>query len=372
MSKRSKGARLWLKPGYSKDGYESGSVWVIKDGNHRESTGCAAGDREGAEKCLADYIARKYSPERSNSRSPAAIPVADVLMIYGEDKEKGQARPKELWMRIDALAGWWGDKTLAEVNGSNCRAYAASRGSMSAARRELEDLRAAINHHRREGLCSEIIGVWLPEKSMPRLRWLTRQEAAKLLFAAWRAKQSGWKDGGKETRRHTGRHLARFILVGLYTGTRSGAICGASMKHLNGRGYVDLERGIFYRRAEGAKETKKRQPPATLPPRLLAHMRRWNRLGLCEKAVVEWNGKPVKRVNKAFRVAVEAAGISDVTPHTLRHTAATWLMQNGADIWEAAGYLGMTPQVLETVYGHHHPDHQQGAVAAISKRRTQG
>jgi hypothetical protein len=27
-----------------------------------------------------------------------------------------------------------------------------------------------------------------------------------------------------------------------------------------GRGYLDLERGVFHRRAQGARETKKRQP----------------------------------------------------------------------------------------------------------------
>ena len=32
----------------------------------------------------------------------------------------------------------------------------------------------------------------------------------------------------KRTERAVGRHLARFILIGLYTGTRSGAICGAA------------------------------------------------------------------------------------------------------------------------------------------------
>ena len=36
----------------------------------------------------------------------------------------------------------------------------------AAARRELEDLRAAINHHRREGLCSEIVSVVLPREAM--------------------------------------------------------------------------------------------------------------------------------------------------------------------------------------------------------------
>jgi integrase len=55
-----------------------------------------------------------------------------------------------------------------------------------------------------------------------------------------------------------------------------------------------------------------------------------------------------------------AAGLDeDVIPHTLRHTAATWLMQLGVDMWEAAGYLGMSIKMLEEVYGHHHPDHQK-------------
>jgi hypothetical protein len=48
---------------------------------------------------------------------------------------------------------------------------------------------AAINHHRQEGLCSEVVGVALPEKSQAREGWLTRDQAARLLWAAWRAKQ---------------------------------------------------------------------------------------------------------------------------------------------------------------------------------------
>ncbi|MGA9516954.1 MAG: site-specific integrase, partial [Pseudolabrys sp.] len=57
-----------------------------------------------------------------------------------------------------------------------------------------------------------------------------------------------------------------------------------------------------------------------------------------------------------------------ISPHTLRHTAATWLMQNGVDKWEAAGFLGMSVEMLDRVYGHHHPDHLQDAVRAIGKR----
>jgi hypothetical protein len=111
-----------------------------------------------------------------------------------------------------------------------------------------------------------------------------------------------------------------------------------------GRGHVDLERGIFYRLAIGRRQTKKRQPPVKLPPRLLAHMRRWRRLGLSQAAVVEWNGKPVESVRKGFEAAVRAAGLGPgVTPHVATpHMRNPWLMQRGVNLWDAAGFLGMT------------------------------
>ena len=54
-----------------------------------------------------------------------------------------------------------------------------------------------------------------------------------------------------------------------------------------------------------------------------------------------------------------------VTPHTLRHTAATWLMDDGHSVWKAAGYLGMSAQVLEATYAKHHPDYQIEMVDAF-------
>ncbi len=48
--------------------------------------------------------------------------------------------------------------------------------------------------------------------------------------------------------------------------------------------------------------------------------------------------------------------------------AATWLMQSGVAIWEAAGFLGMSPEVLQNTYGRHHPDYLQGAAAAIGEK----
>jgi integrase len=92
---------------------------------------------------------------------------------------------------------------------------------------------------------------------------------------------------------------------------------------------------MFYRRAKEAVETKKRQPSIRLDSRLLAHLRRWQRLGISMHSVIEWNGKPVRSVRKGFASAVRAAGLRKAaTPHILRHTAATWAMQNGGDPWQ--------------------------------------
>ena len=43
-------------------------------------------------------------------------------------------------------------------------------------------------------------------------------------------------------------------------------------------------------------------------------------------------------------------------------------MQRGVPIWEAAGFLGMSPEVLQDTYGHHNPDHLQGAALAIGQK----
>jgi integrase len=97
-------------------------------------------------------------------------------------------------------------------------------------------------------------------------------------------------------------------------------------------------------------------------------MRRWARLSIAGAHFVEWHGKPVQSVKTGFRRAALLAGLDGVTPHTLRHTAATWLMQAGVPIWEAAGFLGLSPEMIARVYGHHSPAHLQDAARKIGYR----
>lgn len=389
MPRTSKGPRLvWRDKSWKKDGtLRNRAGWFIRDGSTFISAGGGEKGRPGIEneKALAAYIANKYQPAREYGRSSDDVLIADVINVYLNEVAPKHAAPEQTAARLDKILDFFGEKTLSVINGKLCRNYVASRPSEAAARRQLEDLRAAINYYRREGYTTAVPTIPLPEKRGPRERWLTRSEAATLIWAAWRMKQT-WK--GHESGRRTGRHLARFMLVALYTGTRSAAVCRAAIRPTEGRGYMDLDRGVFYRRADGAKRTKKRQPPVRLPDRLLAHLRRWACADLDIKTkgrgksanigrkisqdfVVEWNGKPVGSIKKSFRTARKIAGLGpDVTPHIFRHTAATWLMQAGADLWQAAGFLGMTVDVLIDTYGHHHPDFQADAAEKIAKKHV--
>jgi integrase len=104
-------------------------------------------------------------------------------------------------------------------------------------------------------------------------------------------------------------------------------------------------------------------------------MRRWVRTDAIISHFVEFNGAAVQSVKTGFRSAVRLARLSTeqgkVTPHTLRHTAATWLMQRGADPWKAAGFLGMSVEVLLDTYGHHHPEFLRDAASAITSKPKQ-
>lgn len=378
MPRPAKGPRLWFR----EDRFDrktgklvSSGQYLILDKGKQVATGCAAGEEEAANAALANYILERTGPERK-TRHIEEIDVAEVLDIYDRDARSKQANVRTFDGRITRLGEWWGGKMLSDVNGATCREYAAHRGNAGGARRDLEDLRAAINHHLKEGLHREVVRVTLPDKGEAKTRWLSRSEAARLIWAAWRYRERQRRHRGADrgkvlpTKKRPLQHVARFILIALYTGTRAGAIAAASPYPDEGRSWVDLDAGLYYRLQQGRKATRKRQPPAPLPPHLLAHMRRWKRTTISASHFVEHNGRPVKEVSAGFERAVELAKIEGgVTPHTLRHTAATWLMQNGVEIWEAAGFLGMSEEILRTTYGHHHPDYLKGAAAGFKRKR---
>lgn len=359
MPARKQPARLWLRP--AREGRRA--TWLIIHERRHHSTGCGESDIEGAQEKLEAFLAKlRRREERPTSTPSDKVFISDVVIRYLEAKKQSVARRRELVSRCERLIEWWGDKPLSSVTRHNCMAYAVAQKSQSLARRELEDLRAAINMAIQDGYCREKVIVTLPEKPKSRDRFLTRSEAARLLWTAYSFKE---EQKGVVTEKRPSRHVARFILTALYTASRSARVWRASFDRIEGHPWVDLERGLFFREAPGERAAdNKRAPPIRLPDRLLAHMRRWRKNGA--KYVVEYRGKPADP-KKSYRNTVVRSGLDEkVIRHTLRHTAVTWLMQASVDKWEVSGFAGMSLQTIERTYGHHHPEHQKGVGNAFS------
>ena len=293
------------------------------------------------------------------------VKLADVLQRYAADKIGSVHNPKRMLQRIERLNEFFGNKNMiGGATGEVCRSFVVGRGPV-AARRELEILQAAINHWLKEaGQQKSNVSIWMPSNPRPREQWFTRKEAALMLLTIWRAKR---RNPATKLDERMNEHLARFFLIALYTGTRSSAVFGLRWMPSTDNGWVDLENGLIYREGQRSKRSNKRQTPVKIPPRLLSHLKRWQQQDHSLAGyVVSFNGKPVKSVKTAWNTSKKAAGIPvSHTPHTLRHTRATWLMQRGTPIWEAASSLGMTVQQLERSYGHHHPNFQEAAANAF-------
>lgn len=334
-------------------------VFVVKDAGKEHSTGCGAEDRAGAEAWLAEYLARRFrAPDAP--QTPDEMGIADALAIYASEHAPHAADPARIGYAIEALLQFWGDLKVSAVRGQTCRLYAkkrilyAKRETISdgTIRRELGTLRAAFRYCQEEGYLTQAPVVPLPERPPARDRWLTRSEVAAMLRVA-RADP------------HT-RHLARFILIAVYTGTRKEDILRLQFTPSMTGGHFDLENGVLHRKSLTARKTKKRGTPAKLPRQLLAHARRWERNSI--RYAVEYAGRPVKDIKRAWASVAERAGVTGTSPHTAKHTAITWAMQRGAKLPDAAAFFGTSIQTIESTYFHHHPDFQQSAVAALENR----
>jgi integrase len=346
-----------------------GLVWIIRDGENRASTGCRVGiDDKQAQRKLADYINGKYQPP--TGLGPNLL-IDEVVAAYLTGHADDSPSRDFLVATAKPILKWWSGKRIAEVNKTNCKAYVKWRTSQDrrqhpnskkprvkvsdqTARHDLKTLRQALNWYKSEHDAQMIVPtVTLPKKAAVRRDyWLTRSEVARRLRLARSHGQT--------------RHICRMLLIGVYSGTRPGAILGLRWIPSPLSGWIDLASGTLHRSGSAERETNKRKPPARVHARLLPHLRRWHRLDSKNNIthVVHYLGKGIQKLRRGW---ASVGGRND-GPHICRHTAATWLMQAGVDLYEAAGYLGMTPDTLWETYGHHHPDYQEAASTATNKR----
>lgn len=308
-------------------------VWADGAGRvKRRSTG--ARDRTAGEAALAAFLL-----ERGLTDSPSVVA---ILESYEAERGPNVAAAERVTYAVARLADHFALSTVEDLTSDAIRGYAEARPVRpSTTARELTVLRAALRHAVKRGRLQVAPSIELPPQAPPRERWLTRKEATKLLTACHLP------------------HLRLFVLLGLNTGARRGAILALKWDQ------VDLKQGRIDFNPAGRVQTAKRRTVVPINRPLLAALRRAKKAAKTAH-VVEYQGEGLKGIRRAFRDACAAAGLADVTPHTLRHTAATWMAQSGVPLTEIAGILGQSVQRTTERYIKHHPDYMRRGVDALS------
>ncbi len=303
--------------------------------------------------------ARRFLAEFEAGRAAPLVPdsptVGDVLDGYQAERQLKPVSPT-LGYNVARLKSFLADLPVDLITKERVRHYLATRRKAGAGgapskhrkapkpladatlRRELLTLRAALVWAQREGWIANVPHIEAPGAGAARDRWLTRPEAANLLASA----------------KHL--HVRVFIALAIYTAARAGALLDLTWDR------VDFEGGVI---DLGNGRGNKRRAVIPLHPAL--------RPVLIEAAeartsewVVEHGGQKVGSVKVGFRNAAERAGLVGVTPHVLRHTAATWMAQRGVSLERIAAYLGNNAATVERVYVKHTPDFMAEATAALS------
>ena len=285
-------------------------------------------DRRLAEQRFADFVKQFNAPGDT---------IADVMQAYLKDKEHAASDPARLGFAWDRLRPLFGSLLPHQVTRDMCRRYAEGRsGSPGTVRRELATLRAGLRW-----FDPQTRAVFeLPPPPPPRERHLSRDEYERLADAA-----------------HRTPHVYLFVILALATAARASALLELAWNR------VDLERGIT-RLGIGTRLKGRATVPITDRARQALTEARECAL---TPFVIEYGGKRVLRIRKAFMRAVARAGLGpDVTPHTLRHSAAVWMAEAGTPMAEIAQYLGhSSPDITYRVYARFSPSYLRGAAAAL-------
>ncbi|MGI9408442.1 MAG: tyrosine-type recombinase/integrase [Hyphomicrobiaceae bacterium] len=152
-------------------------------------------------------------------------------------------------------------------------------------------------------------------------------------------------------------HVYLFVVLALATAARATALLELPWNR------VDLERGIV-RLGSGTRLKGRATVPIT--DRASQALREARECALTP-FVIEYGGKRVGRIRKAFMRAVARAGLgTDVTPHSLRRTAAVWMAEAGTPMQEIAAYLGHSNiDITYRCYARFSPSHLRKAAQAL-------
>lgn len=308
--------------------------WWGDDGKRRRFR-LDADTRGDAEREAIDVIRRE-------TRQSAQLTVADLWRDYRADRD-GRPIAKAMGFEAKSVLPHFGHLRPDQITQEHCTSYAAKRRSAGIQDgtiwTELGHLRIALRWAEKTRRIAFAPVIVRPAQPKPKDRWLTQDEARRLVEAA---------DG----------HIRLAILLMLSTACRIGAALDLTWQR------VDLERRQIDLQLPDAT-TRKGRAQVPINGQLMAALIEARNAALTDY-VIEWGGKPVASIKTGFNKAAERAGLGDVTPHVLRHTAAVWMASSGIDLAKVSQYLGHSNVATTAkVYARFAPDHLRDAAAVL-------
>lgn len=253
---------------------------------------------------------------------------------------------------------FFGGLTLADITSSSISDYVEKRKTEGGAahgtiNREYSMLSKAFSlacrrwNWCRENPCSRIQK--LPENNQID-RWLTGDEYQRLINAS-----AGYLNG----------QLPDIITLALFTGLREGNILSLAWDEIN----------LFRQVIIVSKEKTKNGRPLTIPMNNTVYnllLRRSKVRSMSGYVFITDNGTIIRGRNlvREFDKVVAKAGIENLTFHCLRHTAATWMVQNGVDIFTVKEILGHKDIRSTMRYAHHYPESLRNSIKILDNFST--
>lgn len=269
--------------------------------------------------------------------------MADLLELYRAEKS---GRPIAETMRHTgkALMPVFGALRPEQITVEDCRSYTQSRRargiSVGSVWTELGHLRMLCRWAEKHGLIERSPYIELPQKPAPKDRHLTDLEIAKLLTAEMEP------------------HVRLAIMLMLATAGRVSAILELTWHR------VDFDRNQIDLRLD-ATGPRKGRAVVPMTATLRAALSKAAEDALSDH-VIEWAGGPVKSIRTGFSKAALNAGLKDVSPHVLRHTAGVKMAAAGVPMQKISQFMGHSnTSVTERVYARFAPDHMADAAAAL-------
>jgi len=201
-------------------------------------------------------------------------------------------------------------------------------------------------------------------ESSPRMRWLTHEEFPTLLAALDTTAQLAkpHKNDNKEARRLAALDARRVAVADRQLFVIVGCLTGAELSALTRLDWTDINFAAMTIHIPGTKNAS-RDRTIGLDPQLAAALRR-----IPESQRIGRVLRPWENACHDLAAACERAGIPKVTPHSLRHTFASWLVQAGVDTFRVGKLMGhKDSQMVERYYGHLKPKNLSDSVALLPR-----